>query len=295
MREFLYTNGFPCPRFLLASSYEEAEIFVKGVRRGIVKPLDSQSSRGIHVVTDDMAFEKEFLDAKSYSICSQKVLVEEFLEGTEFTVDGLKLGEKYEVLAISEKKHYEHNRCVANELFFTNTNTRFDYEKLRQANTALVKAMGLPFGLTHAEYIFCKGEFYLVEIAARGGGTRISSDIVPIMSGVDNYKLLINYLLKENTKLSFHSKNEDNAAVLRFVELPCGKVEEIDDFSDVIEDERIVELRLEFKKGDTLEKPENDRARCGFYIAKANSKEELRRFCTIVDNKLRERIKVVSQ
>ena len=57
---------------------------------------------------------------------------------------------------------------------------------VRRYNKEMVCKMGLPFGLTHAEYKYMNGEFYLIEIGARGGGTKISSDIVPYMSGVDS-------------------------------------------------------------------------------------------------------------
>ena len=63
---------------------------------------------------------------------------------------------------------------------FSHTNKKYDYEKLARLNSDMVETMGLPFGITHAEYKYYNGEFYLIEIAARGGGTRISSDIVPI-------------------------------------------------------------------------------------------------------------------
>ena len=49
--------------------------------------------------------------------------------------------------------------------------------------------------ITHSEYKFEDGDYYLIEMAARGGGSRIASDIVPFMSGVDNYQLLINAAL----------------------------------------------------------------------------------------------------
>lgn len=41
-----------------------------------------------------------------------------------------------------------------------------------KTNTELVNAFNLPFGITHAEYIYSekRHKTYLVEIAARGGG-----------------------------------------------------------------------------------------------------------------------------
>ncbi|MEZ5336075.1 MAG: hypothetical protein R2741_13015 [Methanolobus sp.] len=49
-----------------------------------------------------------------------------------------------------------------------------------EINKKLVEGFGLKFGFTHSEYIVEDetGEIYLVEIAARGGGNYISSDIM---------------------------------------------------------------------------------------------------------------------
>ena len=90
---------------------------------------------------------------------------------------------------------------MAKELFFSNQNVKFDYEKLRKTNQELVLAMGMPFGLTHAEYKYMDGQYYLIEIAARGGGTKISSNIVPLMSGVDSNEALLRMALGESVQV----------------------------------------------------------------------------------------------
>lgn len=61
--------------------------------------------------------------------------------------------------------------------------------------TELISGTGIKYAITHSEYKFEDGDYYLIEMAARGGGSRIASDIVPFMSGVDNYQLLINAAL----------------------------------------------------------------------------------------------------
>ena len=51
------------------------------------------------------------------------VLIEEYITGTEFTIDGIKTSEGHQCLAISEKKHYDHNENVACQLYFSNENS----------------------------------------------------------------------------------------------------------------------------------------------------------------------------
>ena len=211
MCHFAKMHGLNVPEHTCCVSGQEAAEFVKSLldqkicTRAIMKPLDSQSSRGVYILKRP---EDAFIFYELSAACStdkKSVIVERYIEGTEFTVDGIVINGKHYSLAVSEKKHYSYNPNIASELFFSYENPRFDYESLRLQNDRFVELAGLPFGLTHAEYKFEKGEFYLIEIAARGGGTRISSDIVPRLTGVDVYKILIEKALgHKDAEDSFH-------------------------------------------------------------------------------------------
>ncbi len=50
MREFTSKAGFASPKFQLCHNIEEAKNFCKDVPECIIKPIDSQSSRGIHII-----------------------------------------------------------------------------------------------------------------------------------------------------------------------------------------------------------------------------------------------------
>ena len=69
-----------------------------------------------------------------------------------------------------------------------------------------------------------KASFILIEMAARGGGTRISSDIVPYVSGVDNYRYLIEASVGvqnqvEETELDVKEECKKRCAVLSFLDI----------------------------------------------------------------------------
>ena len=83
---------------------------------------------------------------------------------------------------------------------------------------------GLVFGFTHAEYKYEDGEFYLIEIGARGGGAMISSCITQYMSGYDTYRYLIDCSLGNIKDVDFSIRPEywERSAVLKFFETPKG-------------------------------------------------------------------------
>ena len=153
---------------------------------------------------------------------------------------------------------------------------------MRAQNDKLVDLAELPFGITHAEYKYEDGEFYLIEIAARGGGTRISSDIVPLMTGIDNYQILIEAALgndmQPDIKEKIKTMDKYRCAVLKFLdtEQDGETVLKINGRDEIMADPKVLELHLEFKEGERIYKAKDDRSRIGFYIAYGDTREELR-------------------
>lgn len=280
MREFCREYDFDCPDFMLCKTLNEAQYFLSKYKKIVIKPIDNQASRGIFTISNLKQLQDKFGETMSYSTNEQAVLVEEYIDGIEFTVDGVMCNKKHYSLAVSEKKHYEESPNVASELFFSHKNEYVNYDILREQNNLLVQQMGLDFGLTHAEYILHNGRFYLVEITARGGGTNISGIIVPFISGIDTNKLLIRMALGENVlqdikeHLSF---NKSVCAILEFFKFKPGKVNNIYGDTFLQNESKILDYKFNINKGDWIVEPQNDAKRPGYYIAWENDYQKLRK------------------
>ena len=290
MREFGIKNGIPTPEYKICYSKEEAiEFFNSLGKKMIIKPLDSNSSRGVFTINCEEDLDNHFNETLGFSHISKAVLCERYISGTEFTVDGIVTKNGHVSLAISKKHHYEHNENIADELFFSHYDDEFDYDLLRETNNRFVDISGLKFGLTHAEYKYEDGKFYLIEIGARGGGNYIASTIVPLMSGVDNYKYLIDKVLGNETNEDLFVDKEllGRCSVLKFFDTPenGGVVKCIHGLDFLDSSENVVEYELNFKVGDSIEPAVNDSARIGYYIAYAESKEELINLMNAIENK----------
>jgi len=275
MREFCMAKSFPTPRYIECESALDAKSFFNALRvKMIIKPVDSQSSRGIHIINSCEDIDAFFEDALSYSSEGKKVIMEEYIEGTEFTVDGIKTKDSYYVTAISRKEHYKYNSNIAKKLLFSYSDDEYDYNELRLLNTKMVFEMNLPFGLTHAEYKYCNGKFYLIEIAARGGGTKISSDIVPYMSGIDVNEALINMALGKEYQLK-EVGQRDRFALLGFFDLKQGKIKHISGIKNALDISGLIDMSLPIKDGDIIKDAGDDRSRIGHYILTATTRQEL--------------------
>lgn len=280
MREFCQKYGFSNPEFKVCYSLFEAIDFFHSInKKVIIKPLDSNSSRGVFLISSEKDLKKHFEETLSYSKIEKAVLCERYISGTEFTVDGIKTDMGHTSLAVSIKRHYSYNPNIACSLFFSNYNENFDYELLRKTNDDYVNCSGLKFGLTHAEYKYENGKYYLIEIGARGGGNLIGSDIVPLMSGVDNYYYLIEKTLGHKVQETYvRDKNLDKrCAVLQFFDVPGkgGIVKNIYGLDFLENNPFIIRYGLNFKKGDEIHDAKNDSTRIGYFIAYAESQKDL--------------------
>lgn len=283
MREFCKKEGFSYPEYKLCTSMEEAATFLEEIGgKTIIKPLDSQSSRGVYTINSLNELEKSFSLSQNFSSDGKGVLAERYIDGKEFTIDGIVYNGIHHSLAISEKAHFPYNRNIASELRFSYSNDDYDYDELRKKHDQLINRTGLFFGLTHAEYKYEDGKFILIEMAARGGGTQIASDIVYYMSGIDTYKILINHAMgkKEDMDIEWHipEKYQKRCAVLRFLDIESNgkRIESIEGVEEIKRLKGIEFFSLEFSEGDIVEHALDDRSRVGYYIAYAESENELR-------------------
>lgn len=281
MREFSKKHVLKYPEYKFCKTVEDAIALQKEINKPIIiKPLDSNASHGVFKCSNEEEIREHFAESMSFSRVEKSVLAERFIVGTEFTIDGVKTPHAHYTMAISEKKHFAHNESIANELLFSHYNPNFDYDKLRATNDAFVMKSNLQFGFTHAEYKFEDGEFYLIEIAARGGGNMISSCITQYMTGYDTYRYLVECATGNvhDEDFSLRPEYKERAAVLKFFETPGGggKVREIKGLDYLDNEPDIKHYRLNFKIGDTIENALNDSVRIGFYIVCSENMQKLR-------------------
>ena len=281
MREFSRKHGLKYPEYRFCKTVDDAISLQREINRPIIiKPLDSNASHGVFRCDTEEDIRKHFDESMSFSRVEKSVLAERFIVGTEFTIDGVKTPHRHFTMAISEKKHFAHNESIANELLFSHYNPNFDYDKLRASNDAFVMKSNLQFGFTHAEYKFEDGDYYLIEIAARGGGNMISSCITQYMTGYDTYRYLVECATGNvyDEDFSLRPEYKERAAVLKFFETPNGggKVREIRGLDYIENEPDIKHYRLNFKIGDTIEDALNDSVRIGFYIVCSENMKKLR-------------------
>lgn len=276
MRILAQKNNIPSPNFAKIFSVEELNDFIdKNGLPIIIKPVDSQSSRGVVKIDSENIdhLEHFVIGSLKHANCGF-LIAEEFVEGIEVTVEGFTSNYKHKTLAISKKSHFRTG--IASSLEYPANIPEEICIKIEQFTDKFVENSGLRFGIIHAEYIINlkKGTINLIEIACRGGGTLISSDIVNWVSGINVYDLYYANLKGGITDVK-HLKVLKRNAILQFFEFCEGKVKGIHGFENAKKIVGVENIALNFKVGDNLLPASDDRSRQGHVIIFANSQNEI--------------------
>jgi carbamoyl-phosphate synthase large subunit len=274
MRDITSRAGVDNPRYALLSSPSELGPASHVGFPTAVKPVDNQSSRGVSRVTDPSELEAAVRDAFANS-AKKTVLLEEWIEGTEVTAEAMCQDGAVFTLAISDKVRYADVPQVASRLTYPAAMDDVILQRIADTNAAVISALGLRTGVTHAEYIVTnEGRVCLVEIAARGAGSRIHSHIVPFLSGVPLPRLYLEYCLGDRSRWP-KPDGVARAAILDFFSFPRGIVRSIRGVDEAASLPGVVDLALEIEVGRRFEGVDNDRSRPGYVVALGTTRAEV--------------------
>ncbi len=185
-RELLKENGLNAPAFHKFADFSEVHKIIQNWEYPlIVKPVDSSASRGVSVIRNFSECENAFFEAKGFSK-SGNVIIEEFVVGKEYSVESLTQKGKSYIIAITEKYIMEGSQYFVEEKHIIPANLeRQQQEEIEQYVLNIIKAFGIDNSATHTEIKLGKSGPILIELGARVGGDFITSDLVPMATGVD--------------------------------------------------------------------------------------------------------------
>lgn len=287
MRQCAKKAGVAVPQCVCVHSVDEAIEKSKEMKFPLMmKPVDSAASRGISKVENVNDIREKFLYAQQYSR-TKKVILETFITGKEYVVEAFTKDFNTQNLIVGERTYFDiPGEFIPSTTLFRDANsadTALEI-RLKQTNKHLVESFGLPFGITHAEYLYDENSdiIYLVEIAARGGGVFISSDLIPMACGVN----AIDLLTKENLGIPYEDKIALTSAASAYLCYLCpeGIVTSLDGASQV---EKIPGVEKAFfdniSLGMQLPPIKDKSSRKGPILIKGRTKED----CLEVMNKVK--------
>lgn len=227
MREKCKEIGVKTIAYSLVGSLEEAKkFFIDLHHSAILKPINNQGSKGVYKVSSIEELEEKYTEAARYAR-GQKILIEEFITGQELVIEALALDGKVTNLVCGDTHYFEvKDAFAAKDRIFPSMLDEEIVNKALNLNKKIVSGFGLSRGLTHGEYIIDGHDVYLIEIAARGGGVYISSDIIPLMTGFNTTSFILDIATKSTVATPFIEYKKMCTCYIAFF-LPEGVINEV--------------------------------------------------------------------
>lgn len=275
MREAFEANGAPSPKSRCFTDVEVAwgSFCTDFVGACILKPSRNSGSRGIAKISSDIKmdeFARLFEISKNESRDKQ-VMLEQFIEGPEFSIEIIVWNGKVNVLTVTDKKttgapHFVelgHNQpsCFSAE----------EVETLKAAAVAGVKALGVNNCACHAEAKLMDGKAYLMEIGARLGGDFISTELTHLSTGIDMVAAAIDVALGTEPDLGI--KEEPKGVCIRYFCPKPGKLVNISN-TEILNDAHVYLWEIYLKAGDEIPEVTSSLSRSGHVIVTEDSPQK---------------------
>jgi biotin carboxylase len=186
MRVQARRHGVPVPDFVQVLNYDRLREYMGRVPAPwVLKPRSEASSMGIKKVHDA---EEVWRTLDTLGDRQSFYVLEQFLAGDVFHVDSMVWNGEV-VFAAAHRYGLPPMTVYHGGGVFASTTVAHgspEEQALFAANAAVIKAMGLPCGVTHAEFIHAQadGHYHFLEIAARVGGAGIDK-LVEFATGLN--------------------------------------------------------------------------------------------------------------
>ena len=269
MRKAFYNNGVPTVKFIEVSSTSDIDNINNMSFPLIVKPTDRSGSRAITKIYKKEELNQAIENAIDNSF-EKKAIVEEYIEGKEYSAEGISYKGKHKFLTITEKRttgapHFIETGHIepAN---ISNEMKEYIYKEIEKA----LDALEITNSATHTEFkITPNNEVRIIEIGARMGGDCIGSDLVQISTGYDYIKMVIDVAMGIEPK--FDVVTEPKLSAIKFI----FNQDDYNEFINVKKNNSDNIYRYKVEENIGSHEVVDSSSRFGFYILKANNFNEI--------------------
>lgn len=279
MRDRLKENHVPIPRYFTVHNEKE---FLEAIQEMpgdmIVKPADNAGSRGVILLKKDPVSGRmessNALEVYAYSKGNSRngiVMVEEFMEGEEVSVESMTVNGETTVIAITDKMTTPPPYFVELGHVEPSHHPLLLQEQIKEVTKKAVSAIRLQNGPAHTEIKLTKEGPKIVELAARLGGDFITSRLVPLSTGVDMVGNSV--ILATGGKIDLENKVSQGAAI-RFIPGEKGIIRNIYVPAELEKSQGVEEIVLYKKPGDCVDGTKSSNDRVGHVIATGKDAEE---------------------
>lgn len=269
MKQRFMEGGVPCAKGRLVKYVSEVEDFEYPV---IVKPRDNSGSRGVKLCRSKEELSASMNEAFEVSKLDT-ILIEEFIEGSEYSIESLHYDGKSEVIQFTEKKTTEFPYNVELGHIQPANISEENQQRIREIVSLIGKALQFENCPSHTELKINERGIYVIETSPRLGGDYITSTLTPLSTGVNLEDQLLHIALGE--KLEFEPQQVQYSGVRFFAFEEGSVIKQIPDEKFVNTWPHVVDFSLNLKEGEKVKRITSSLNRYGHLTLIAGNRESI--------------------
>ena len=271
MKDKMVKNGIPTARHIYIDKNWDGQLpdFQYPL---VVKPVDSNGSKGVKKVFSPDELEVSLKEAFRYSL-SGDVIIEEFKSGEELSVDVYVEGTTAKLLSVTaSKKIKENEKSFTIVQSYYPAPVAYKDERVLEIAQKIADAWGLHDTPLLVQMIVNGDDYNVLEFSARmGGGSKYY--LIKALSGVDIMKVYVEMVMGD--KPHVEPQKQWNNALMTYVYCKPGEYVKLKGVEELKKEGRIQEYFVYRMSPSKIEKSDTSSDRVFGFLVTGNSDEEV--------------------
>ena len=290
MKQRFMEHGIPCAKGMELTSVEELDRLSCSYPV-IVKPRDNSGSRGVVFCKNKEDAARSVSEAFAYTH-KGTILVEEFIDGQEYSIESLHYHGKTHVIQFTQKITTAFPYNVELGHIQPAALTDEQKEKIRAIIERIAGALDFDNCASHTELKVQGERVTVIETSPRLGGDFITSLLTPLSTGVNLEKLLVRMSIGDDIpERDFEPTMEKSAGVV-FFELQEGKIGSIGDLERIKNIPGCRCFAFDKKAGDIIGRITNSIDRYGYAVFQTENRKQTELLMEKIKKELAEQIQI---
>lgn len=267
MKQRFIEGGVPCARGRVIKAAEDAQDLDFPL---ILKPRDNSGSRGVILCRDIQSLQKAMDETLQYTHLDS-VLVEEFIEGPEYSIESLHYDGKSEVIQFTEKRTTPFPYNV--ELGHIQPANLSDEHKdeIRKIVEKIGQTLHFENCPSHTELKINEKGIYVIETSPRLGGDYITSTLTPLSTSINIEDQLLHISLGKQVDCT--PKHSQYSGIRFFSFGTDSIIKAIPDANSILNWPYVIDYSFKLSINDTVNQITSSLNRYGHIIIQTNTRK----------------------
>jgi len=244
----------------------------------ILKPVDNSGSRGVKIVQFFDQIYAAIKIAKKHSI-SNKILVEEFIEGPQLSTESILVKKKIFTPGLSYR-NYEDVRFFYPNILENGGTTPSKYFKFKHRVEKMKKKIAteldLDSGIIKGDFVINeKKQLKIIEFTTRLSGGDFSESLAPLSNGINYVKEAMKIACKKKINLDSLKPKFKKNVVNRYFFLPSGKLQKITGLYKLKKINEIKKIYFYYKENSNIPIIDSHGKRVGVFLIVCKNKKRV--------------------